>query len=233
MARFEVRLADTADLRQLVYRFRYDVYVKKMGRRQIYADHSAECVVEPMDASARNYIALLDGKPIGSIRANSFDDPRAKYYRSIYRIHQFPELALQKVQLTTKLMLLPQYQGTSYGPRLIQAYAAEGYRLGVEVDFIDCNKHLIPFFERMGYFSYTGWVFHKEYGTVRPMFLAVDTISYLRRLGSILSSAASQHIIDGQYGGYELVRRHGETPTTNLARGIAALEFAAAASAAA
>ena len=94
------------------------------------------------------------------------------------------------------------------------------------MSFLDCNKPLIPFFERMGYFSYTGWVFHKEFGTVRPMVFAVDAIEYLRRLKSFLADAASLHTADGQYGGYDLIRRHAETPMTDSVSETAAAYLA-------
>src|SRR3990167_2363366 len=112
MARFEVLRADTPDLKQRVYRFRYDIYVRTMGRRQIYADHDAGTIVEPMDKAGRNYLAFLDGKPIGTLRGNTFDDPATDYYRKIYRLQDFTTLAAQTTQLTTKLMMLPQYRGT-------------------------------------------------------------------------------------------------------------------------
>jgi GNAT superfamily N-acetyltransferase len=225
MSRFEVVLADTKKLRRQVYRFRYRVYVGLMGRRQIYADHSSGTVIEPMDENGWNYLALVDGKLIGTIRSNTFDDPTTSYYRKILHNGRFEGVAVEKTQLTTKLMILPEYHGTSFGPRLIHAYSCEGYRRGIEVDFIDCNKHLIPMFERMGYFSYAGWVFHKEYGTVRPMFFAVDTIDYLRSLRSFLAEPASRHITNGRYGGYELVRRYAEPRMTEFVRGIAASHF--------
>jgi hypothetical protein len=83
-------------------------------------------------------------------------------------------------------MVDPQFQNSSIPIRLIQQYAYDEIADGVAVDLIDCNKHLVPFFERFGYFSYIGWRFHKEYGTVRPMFFPVDTIAYQTIIGSPL-----------------------------------------------
>ncbi|RWQ65586.1 hypothetical protein [Mesorhizobium sp.] len=115
-------------------------------------------------------------------------------------------------------MVLPQFRHTTFPIKLIREYAAAGYRDGVQVELLDCNKPLVPFFEKMGYFSYRGWGFHKEFGTVRPMFFAVDVLDYLEEIGSFLKSAADGVISNGQYDGYDLVARLAEEPWTPAVR---------------
>ena len=225
MSALEVVLADTPDLLHQVYRFRYHVYVEQMKRRQIHADHAARLIAEPMDASARNYIAFKGGDAVGVIRANMADDPAISYYRKIYKIDELGLRDLSRIQITTKLMVRPDLRRTAIGPRLIQHYADQGYQLGVEVDFLDCNKPLVPFFERMGYCSYRGWVFHKEYGTVRPMIYATDVIDYVDAIGSILAAPAKAHIMDDCYRGYDLIRRVAEPPASSHAHAAFVMAF--------
>lgn len=217
MPQFEILRADTSALRQAAFRFRYDIYVSRMKRRQAGADHDSQQVEEDLDATGRIFLALREGRVVGTVRGNMADEACMAYYVKLYRLDRFRLADLGKVQITTKLMIAPEYAGSSLAPKLISAYAAEGYRLGVNVDFIDCNKPLIPFFERMGYFSYCGWVFHKEYGTVRPMFFPVDTVSYLDDVGSFLRIPARAALHDGQYDGYQLIQRHAERPRAHLA----------------
>ena len=200
------------DLRNAVFAFRYRIYVEHMGRRQLHADHVRRIVVEPQDTSATIFAALLDGRVIGTVRGNSAADPTMAYYRKIYRLDDVDFGGLGTVQITTKLMIDPAFARTGMAARLIVRYADGAFSRGVRVDLLDCNGPLIPFFERMGYFSYCGWRVHKEYGTVRPMFFALDTVSYLRRIGSILHPNAAAHLHDGQYNGYALVRRLGTHP---------------------
>ena len=217
MSSFDVLLADTPELKRAVYRFRYRIYVEQMKRRQLHADHVARLVEEPMDRAARNYIAVKGDEPVGVIRANMADDPDMSYYRKLYRIDSLGMRDISKVQITTKLMVRPDMRNTAIGPRMIRHYADQSYQLGVQVDLVDCNKPLIPFFERIGYFSYCGWVFHKEYGSVRPMAHAVDTVHYIDTIGSILAAPAKSRIKDNCYGGYELIRRIAEPPSTPMA----------------
>ncbi len=46
---FEVGLAESAEEKEAVYRFRYSVYVEEMGRYQQSADHAGRRLVEPED----------------------------------------------------------------------------------------------------------------------------------------------------------------------------------------
>lgn len=230
MTALRVILADTPALREQAFRFRYDVYVGAVQRRQFHADHERRTVEEPLDRTARIYLALRDDEVIGTIRGNLASDEGLEYYVKLYKLARFGFRDLSKIQITTKLMFRPDLAGSILAPRLIAAYAAEGYRLGVEVDFIDCNKHLMPFFEKMGYFAYCGWVFHKEYGTVKPMFFPVDAVDYLKELRSFLLFPARAAVRDGKYGGYELIAAHASIPKGHVAapaydRQVAELRF--------
>mgnify|MGYP001809710637 CR=1 FL=1 len=218
---FCVVRADDEELAELVYRFRYHVYVTLMKRRQIHADHLRQQVMEPLDGAGTNFLAVKDGRIVGTIRRNMLDDPTTAYYAKVYRADLFDRERFPKIAITTKLMMLPQYQRSTLPIRLIAAYAADGYVRGVEIDLIDCNSHLVDFFEKMGYFSYTGWTFHKEYGTVRPMFLSVDAIGYLKSINSFLWQEAAAAIADNAYGGYRLIRDLAEEPRNARIRAAA------------
>ncbi len=68
-----IRLAETSEDRQRVFRFRYEIYVEKMKRPQTYADHAARSVEEPLDGTGRIYLAEDDqGHVVGTVRSNSF-----------------------------------------------------------------------------------------------------------------------------------------------------------------
>jgi Acetyltransferase (GNAT) family len=215
---FSVIPAESDQLRDCVFRLRYHVYVNIMQRKQIHADHGRKTICEPMDEKGLLYLGLKDGQLIGTVRHNCLDDPSASYYRSFYRGAWFGEGRASKVQITTKLMVLPQHQRSRSAVQLIAGYAEYGYRSGIEVDLIDCNEHLVPLFQRLGYFTHAGWAFHKEYGRVMPMFLAVDAVKYLQQIRSPLAAHASRYLKDGQYGGYELIQRLAPMGEVDVAR---------------
>lgn len=201
-------LADTSELKEAAYRFRYEIYVAHMGRRQVYADHVRRTIVEPLDETGRTFVAIRGGDVVGTIRSNRADEPALDYYRALYRLDRFAFADLSRIQITTKLMVRPDLARSGLSMRMIQFYAADSVENGVSVDFLDCNRPLIPMFERMGYVSYCGWRVHKEYGPVRPMFLPVDTLERQRAIGSPLWEPIGRHVMDGIHGGYDLLREH-------------------------
>lgn len=203
-------LASTPDLQEAAYRFRYEIYVAQMGRRQVHADHVRRTIVEPLDEAGRTYLALRDDEVVGTIRSNRADESTLGDYRELYDLDRFAFPDLSRIQITTKLMIRPDLARSGLSMRLIQFYATDAARDGIRVDFIDCNAHLIPMFERMGYVSYCGWQVHKEYGSVRPMFLPLDTIARQRTLGSVLRQPIGRYVSDNAFGGYDLLRKHAQ-----------------------
>lgn len=197
--------ANSVDMEEAVYAFRYSVYVEMMGRKQLYADHRLKQIREPLDERGQIYVALADGRVVGTVRRNFIDEPAAAYYREFYRSHLFESVPSSKIGMTTKLMVLPSLRGTRLPTRLLRAFAGDGAAQGIVVDLMDCNDHLVAYFERYGYVSYMDWANHEEYGRVRPMFVATDTIRYLRSIKSPLFAAFSPHVKDGCYGGYRLL----------------------------
>jgi hypothetical protein len=206
--RFEIREAVDTAARNDVYRFRYRIYVEQMGRRQKYADHVRKLIVEPLDEAARIYAAYLDGIIVGTIRGNRFSDLATGYYRKIYRIDDRFPLSPDQMSLTTKLMFDPALQRSLYPIRLIVHYARDfNSRRLCKIDFVDCSRWLLPFFLKLGYVDYLGWVFHNEYGSVRPLFFPADQVLRLERLRSPLAAIAREFCDNNMFGGEDLIRK--------------------------
>lgn len=208
LSRFEVREAVDEATRNEIYRFRYRIYVEQMGFRQEHADHVRKRVVEPLDEGARIYAAYFNGTLVGTIRGNRFSDLPTAYYRKLYRIDDRFPFQPDEMSLTTKLMFDPALQRSSYPIRLILHYARD-FNAGrpCKIDFVDCRRWLLPFFLKLGYVDYLGWVFHNEYGRVRPMFCPADQVLRLQRLRSPLAAVARELCRNNMFGGEDLIRR--------------------------
>jgi hypothetical protein len=205
--RFEIFEAVDTEMRNDIYRFRYRIYVEQMGRRQKYADHASRRIVEPLDEAARIYAAYLNGAIVGTIRGNRFSDSATAYYRRLYRIDDRFPFDPDEMSLTTKLMFEPTLRGSLYPIRLIVHYARDfNAQRACKIDFLDCNRRLLPFFLKLGYVDYLGWVFHSEYGTVRPLFCPADQVLRLQQLRSPLAAIARDLHDDNMFGGVDLIR---------------------------
>jgi hypothetical protein len=206
--RFEIREAVDAAARNEIYRFRYRIYVERMGLQQKYADHARKLVVEPLDEAARIYAAYLNGTIVGTIRGNRFSDPSTAYYRELYRVDDRFPFRPDEMSLTTKLMFDPALQRSMYPIRLIVHYARDfNASRPCKIDFVDCRKWLLPFFLKLGYVDYLGWVLHNEYGSVRPLFCPADQVLRLQRLRSPLAAVARELCDNNMFGGEDLIRR--------------------------
>jgi len=206
--RFEICEAIDAALRNEIYRFRYRIYVEQMGLRQKYADHARKLVVEPLDETARIYAAYFNGTIVGTIRGNRFSDLSTAYYRKLYRIDDRFPFSPNEMSLTTKLMFDPVLRGSLYPIKMILYYARHfNARRPCKIDFVDCRRWLLPFFLKLGYVDYLGWVFHNEYGSVRPLFCPADQVLRLQRLRSPLAAVARDFCDNNMFGGEDLIRR--------------------------
>jgi hypothetical protein len=206
--RFEIREATDDAARNEVYRFRYRIYVEQMGLRQKYADHVRKRVVEPLDETARIFAAHFDGAIVGTIRGNRFSDLSTAYYRKLYRVDDRFPFRPDEMSLTTKLMFDPALRRSLYPIRLIVHYArAFNDRRACKIDFVDCRRWLLPFFLKLGYVDYLGWVEHNEYGSVRPLFCPADQVLRLQRLRSPLAAVARELCDNNMFGGEDLIRR--------------------------
>ncbi len=167
---YTIRLVSTDEDRFAVYRFRYEIYVKEMGRKQVYADHDRRLVEDPLDWATSRLFVAREAKTnaiIGTVRTNYLRDGSVGGYEAHYRLPESPNLR-SSISMTTRLMIEPRYRRTRLAIALAEATYAQALQDGIREDFIDCNSHLLSFFDRLGYrFSHS--VEHPEYGMVDVM----------------------------------------------------------------
>lgn len=186
----EIVDALTPDLREAVFRFRYEIYVREMQRPQKDADHARARIEDALDATAELMVArdTATGAIVGTIRANVLGDGRVGTYESLYGVGGLGPAARAHTSITTRLMVERSKRGTLVAVRLAQALFRRALERRIATDYCDCNAHLVPFFERLGYRP-LGLIAHPEYGLVTLMRLDIEDSAFLRRIGSPLAAA--------------------------------------------
>lgn len=179
-----IRQAETEDDLQRVCRFRYDTYVTEMQRLQQYADHESKTILEPYDASATNYMALVGDELVGVMRCNDYRDGNLGDYPTLYSFDLFDPGLWNSFRITTKLIVAKEYRNGPLGVRLACRGYHDALHSGIRFDFIDCNPHLEEFFARMGYRKYRPRLNHPEYGDVLPLYLDFTDNDHLCAVGS-------------------------------------------------
>src|SRR5207245_2348927 len=70
----EIKLVQSAEEREQVYRLRYNVYVEEMGLNPTEADHRRRIITDPLDSSGRILAAFSNGAVVGTVRLNIAND---------------------------------------------------------------------------------------------------------------------------------------------------------------
>jgi hypothetical protein len=180
-----IRQVSTPEDRERVFRFRYDIYVEEMRRTQVYANHAAHIIEEPLDETGRIYLAEDDaGRVVGTVRSNYGCDTDFGYYEELYAMRCVGGSFPLRVSITTKLMVAPERRSSTVAARLAMAAYRDGLNSGILFDFIDCNPHMEAIFHRLGYQCFTGRIEHPEFGDALPLVLLLTDVDHLERVGS-------------------------------------------------
>jgi GNAT superfamily N-acetyltransferase len=146
-----IRLAANHKEREQLYSFRYRIYAEEMNRPQRYADHERRRIEDPLDAAGYNLIAWKGEEIVGCVRLNLAWLGGVDYYRDLLRMDELARGFPTGVSLCTRLMVAPYRRGGSIAFRLSDASYRLAKENGVKWNFIDCNDHLVGFFEKLGY----------------------------------------------------------------------------------
>jgi hypothetical protein len=192
-----IRKAETAEDRQRVFRFRYEIYVEEMRRPQRHADHQARTIEEPFDATGHIFLAEDEtGRVAGTVRANFGRDTDFGYYHELYGMdcvgRSFPE----HVSITTKLMVRPELRSGTLAFRIGSECYRHNLRAGILFDFIDCNPYMEGHFQRLGYRRYRDRIQHPEYGDVLPLVLPMTDLEHLESVGAPLARFCREHCLE-------------------------------------
>ncbi len=181
----DIRPAESNAELDAVYRFRYEVYVEEMGRRQHYADHEQRRIVDPLDDNCDQlYAAWQDGEVVGTVRSNFLRSNDIGEYYDYYRVGDLPDIESTGISITTRLMIHPRYRGGTLGMRLACRTYQDALPAGITTDFIDCNAHLVPYFTGLGYVRHRTDLVHPEYGPVTVMRLNLHDIDHFEAIRS-------------------------------------------------
>jgi GNAT superfamily N-acetyltransferase len=182
-----IRCAVSDADRERIFRFRYEIYVEEMQRRQTHADHVARTVIEPFDETGHLFLALEGERIVGTARTNFGRETDLGYYRELYGMECVGQAFPGAVSVSTKLMVSPAHRRGTLGYRLVAHLFRFGCERGIEFDFIDCNPHLEEVYEKFGYRRYRGRIQHEEYGDVLPLLLCTRDLAHFTAIRSPLT----------------------------------------------
>lgn len=181
------RLATTAAEREAIYRLRYDVYARENGfRAQGPADHRAW--EDASDDKSAHLYATADGELVGALRIlygvdAAFPDETSRAY-DLGRFYS--SVPPEKVAVTSRFALKREYRA---GTAALQFFIESARLLrarGVALSFGDSPLNLLPFYNSLGFRTYTTPYHHPVAGALVPFVLVAGDLAHLRQVGSPL-----------------------------------------------
>src|SRR5262245_59286827 len=180
----EIRLAQTEEELEAIYRFRYEIYVEELGYELAYTDHERKVIVDPLDKTARIIGAFEDGKVVGTIRLNYARDSDMGNHTDLYSLHQAGEFHPYHTAVTERLMVANRFRGGSLGIRLAEAVYRMARSDRIEFCFIGCKSHLVKLFLSMGFRPHKENVKHPGVGEGTLLVIVVSDLHYLEQVRS-------------------------------------------------
>lgn len=182
-----MHLADTAEEKEAVYRFRYDVYVEEMGRYADAADHENRRLVEPEDETARIWYAAQDGEVVATHRMSwGGDAPFSERLIDHYQLAPFlEELPSEAMAVGERGMVAPRLRGTPIFHELGRESASFIEENRIQLVFGVCEPHLLGMYLGQGCRTFAKKnINSSESGYLIPIVTVVEDVDYLRRIGS-------------------------------------------------
>lgn len=174
--------------REAAFRLRYAVYIQELKYPQRYANVEKTIIEDPFDASAILLVAKVGHCVVGTVRSNFGDRCSFGIFHELHKISQIALLDPKHVSMTSRLVVDRQYRSGRISLLLAQHIFQIGVAHGIKVDFIDCQKGLIPFYERLGYnLSFPEPFNHPELGPRYSLRLSTEAKNLREKKSPLLS----------------------------------------------
>jgi predicted GNAT family N-acyltransferase len=187
-----IKLAETADEREQVYRLRYETYVVEINLLTSIADHSTRRLTDAHDEHSTLLVANADGEPVGTMRLTfGADGPFSTEFLETYAMDSFfPVVAREHMAVVTRFTVREAYRGTATPFDLIVEATRIAVKRSVELVFCDAQPHLAGQWGGLGFRPYRHTFNDPVFGLAIPLVILPNDGDYLRQIGSPLLGTA-------------------------------------------
>jgi hypothetical protein len=175
-----IRVVQTENERQEVFKFRYKIYVEGMNRDKHVADHNKKILTDWRDSTAVILAAYCDDKIVGTGRIN-FSSDGCLGEEELFGFSKFEKKFPGKLTLTSKLLVAPEFRGSRVYLDLARKFCEISLQRGAVLNFIITATDLVPLFSRLGFRKYREGREWLDYGFMNPMILDLSDVEYLQK----------------------------------------------------
>lgn len=196
-----IGIATTPEEKREVYRFRYNIYAEEIGYDLPYADHENKFLYEELDDWAILLTAHVGSILIGTTRVNvgkisDFPPDIVEAYcmdkfRKFYDEEDNPYFTV-----ISRGMVSPQFRSSATA----YLFMVKMYELccdyQVQFSFLECNFHLIQFYERTGQIRIDKNTLDPNDGSpLASLVMLIDDVDHLQAVGSPLFRTARKKTV--------------------------------------
>lgn len=181
-----IREIKTEKERELIFKFRYQIYENEMRRGCAHADHEKKMIFDSMDKDGFIFGVFENCELVATGRVNIASKGKVEP-ENVYQFNSLTSRTRAKSAVASKVMVDPSYRGAGIYLRLVKAMYRKLIELGVEDIYLDCNAPLDKLYGRLGFLPLR-MADHPEFGSVMVMRLPARDSSHLTASKSPLLS---------------------------------------------
>jgi CRP-like cAMP-binding protein len=189
LTKFEtVHKAETAEERQAIYRFRYQIYAKELGRETGGVHHDTETVWDDDDEQDFS-VHLYTGTPrdiTGVTRLRCWEPGQIpRHDLELLSLHVFPDIEHTRVAELGRLMIRPTMRGKLVIPSLGRAsYELLAGEFGARLGVAYCNAGLVKHYRKLGFRPYAAPLVPTPDGMHVALVTLLSDVDFQKQVGS-------------------------------------------------
>lgn len=178
-----VRIAESAQEREAIYRFRYAVYVGDLKKTIAHADHGAKQIRDEEDETGLLLYTSNEAGITGTIRLNRLSHGVSLDLSELYDLADFDDVPASMIAVVSRFAVKAEAAGA--GDALSQTALGWAVEHAIKIVFSFCSPHLVASYEQVGFRRYKD-NFQDPVGYRVPMLLVLFDKVHLHRIGSPL-----------------------------------------------
>lgn len=152
----QILIARTPLERELIYRFRYRIYIEEMQKYHLPADHNNKRLLDEADVYMVLYYATVNGELAGTVRSQrGTEGAFMKEDIAFYGIDEFENFFDHNmIAVVDRLIVDQRFRKSTLAHELMLQTYIDGWQSGTRMCFITCDDQLLPMYLRYGFRTY-------------------------------------------------------------------------------
>lgn len=190
----DVAIADTDEVREEIYRFRYKVFYEECGRDAPGTDHDARMIRDKNDPNTVLLYARKNGRVVGTVRVDlAGRGPVPDHVRAWFGLDRFSDFPDAALCFSYQIMVAPEWRSSPITGNLVKACYQIARENGVKFAFCGASPHLVKLYEAMGFRRYKENIRVEGHGYQVPLVCVVEDVEHLAAVRSPFLKIAARH----------------------------------------